>query len=305
VIDLRNTLTGVEVTKLSLIANRYELINRQSRRLRARFPLTRRLRAAVSLAELGNEQSAALLMEHLDDNEPEIRIQAARGLARIGHTPAIDRIVDRLEVEDAWVRARFGDSLATFGSGASQPLMAYVRVNHLAGDTDAVVQAITTLGVIGDHTVGPQLADVLEEATIPDVQIAAVASLGSVGGSHVLASLLTALASPDWRVRSKAATSLGMIGDESTAPYLVDALEDESWWVRRNSAAALTQIADGVPLLYRALTSQDMFARDAAAEALEDVGELAKARHDHEAGTATDDELRLLRHMRTARPISA
>jgi HEAT repeat protein len=146
---------------------------------------------------------------------------------------------------------------------------------------------------------------VLDEASDAEVQIAAVAALGSVGGSHVLGSVLSALRSDDWRVRSKAATSLGMIGDETASPLLVDALEDESWWVRRNSAAALAQIGGGVALLYGALTSDDMFARDAAAEALEDLGELARARHNHDEGLASEDEIRLLRHMSTARPISA
>jgi HEAT repeat protein len=305
IIDLRNLVTGAEVRKLAVIANRYELIDRQSKRLRSRFPLSRRLRAAVSLAELGNEASAATLMSHLDDPEPEIRIQAARGLARIGHTPAIDRIVDRLEVEDAWVRARFGDSLASFGSNASQPLMAYVRVNHQTGHTEAVVQALTTLGVIGDHGVGPQLADVLAETTNPEIQIAVVDALGWVGGSHVLDSVVGAMHSPDWRVRAKAATAIGMIGDSSAADELAHALQDQAWWVRRNSAGALAMMRDGVPLLYRALTSPDAFARDAAAEALEDIGELAKARAAHATGEASNDQLRLLRHMRSVSAVPA
>jgi HEAT repeat protein len=305
VIDLRNLVTGAEVRKLSVIANRYALIERQSKRLGSRFWLTRRLRAAVSLAELGNEASAEILMNHLEDPEPEVRIQAARGLARIGHTPAIDRMLDRLEVEDAWVRARFGDALASFGSNASQPLVAYVRVNHEGGHTEAVVQALMTLGVIGDHGAGPQLAEVLDQTTNIEIQIAIVDVLGSVGGSHVLDSVVKALHSPDWRVRAKAATSIGMIGDFSTGAELADALGDESWWVRRNSAAALGMMREGVPLLYQALTSPDPFARDAAAEALEDIGELTKARAKHKAGDASADELRLLRHMRSVRSVPA
>ncbi len=47
-----------------------------------------------------------------------------------------------------------------------------------------------------------------------------------------------------------------------------------------------------------ALVSEDHFARDAAAEALADAGELNRARTHHDAGVASHDELRLLRHMR-------
>lgn len=303
-IDLRNTVTGVEVDKLSGIADRYKLVERQATRLRSRFPLTRRLRAAVSLAELGNDSSAPIMMEHLDDPSVEIRIQAARGLARIGHTPAIDRIVDRLEIEDPWVRARFGDSLAGFGARAAGPLMAYVRVNHVADDPTAVVQALETLAVIGDLSVGPQVAEVLDRTHNPEVEIAAVGALGSVGGSHVVATVCEALRSEDWRVRAKAATSLGAIGDPSVAPDLAAALEDPAWWVRRNAAAALAILPGGSKTLYVALDSPDRYARDAAAEALEDIGELAKARSKDRDGEASPDELRLLSHM-SSQPVAS
>ena len=305
IIDLRNTVTGAEVKKLSDIARRLSLVERQSETLRRRFPRTRRLRAAVALAELGDKASAGVLLEHLEDPEDEIRIQSARGLARIGYTPAIDRIVDRLEVENAWVRARFGDSLAQFGEDASQPLMAYVTVNHAAGNTHAVVQAIHTLGVIGDYTIGPRMAQVLDLASIPEVEIAAAGALGQVGGTFALPSLFDAVHSADWRVRAKAVSAMGAIGDPEVLEPLYEALTDEAWWVRRNSAGALASMAGGVPLLYRALVSDDVFARDAAGEALEDAGELARARAHHDEGAATRDELRLLRHMRGVQVMGA
>ncbi len=121
----------------------------------------------------------------------------------------------------------------------------------------------------------------------------------------MLDSVVAALHSPDWRVRAKAATAIGMIGDSSAADELAHALQDQAWWVRRNSAGALAMMRDGVPLLYQALTSPDAFARDAAAEALEDIGELAKARAAHATGEASNDQLRLLRHMRSVSVVPA
>jgi HEAT repeat protein len=106
------------------------------------------------------------------------------------------------------------------------------------------------------------------------------------------------LHSPDWRVRAKAATAFGEIGDPEVVPDLDAVLRDQNWWVRRNSAAALTRLPGGLDTLYMALVSEDHFARDAAAEALADAGELNRARTHHEAGVASHDELRLLRHMR-------
>lgn len=298
VIDLRSTVAGPEVEKLALIANRYGLVERQTARLRSRFPLGRRLRAAVSLAEMGNESSAQVLIEYLDDREPEIRIQSARGLGRMNHTPAIDHIVERLSEETPWVRVRFADTLLGFASNASWPLLAYIKVNHGGEDVSGVVEAIRVLGTIGDREVGPQLAAVLGTANDLEVRIAAISALGSIGGPLIISSLLSAFHSDDWRAQAKAATALGEIGDPSVVSELSSGLSSRSWWVRRNSAAALTRLPGGLKALYTALTFEDHFVRDAAAEALADAGELVRARSLYEDGIAGHDELRLLSHMR-------
>lgn len=298
VIDVRSTLVGPEVEKLLLIANRYGLVERQSARLRSRFPLGRRLRAAVSLAEMGDISSAAVLIEHLNDAEPEIRIQASRGLGRMDYTPAIDYILERLERETVWVRARFADTLIGYGQKAVWPLMAYVNVNQAAGDPAVVGDVIRVLGAIGDRDVGSQLASLLGNTTNKEVEIAVVAALGSLGTSLSIPPLLEELDSDDWRVRAQVVTALGGIGDPEVTAELSRTLSDSNWWVRRNSASALGDLPDGVAELYRALTFSDAFARDAAAEALADIGELARARAEFEKGAANQNQLRLIRYMR-------
>jgi hypothetical protein len=125
VIDLRNVVTGVEVSTLTSILGRTGLARRQEARLRRRFPLGRRLRAAVALAEVGDESTAPVLMEYLDDAEPEIRIQCARGLGRMQHMDAIPRILARFATEEPWVRARFADTLVGYGNKASWHLVHY------------------------------------------------------------------------------------------------------------------------------------------------------------------------------------
>jgi HEAT repeat protein len=74
-------------------------------------------------------------------------------------------------------------------------------------------------------------------------------------------------------------------------------LEDENWWVRRNSAAALGSLPGGEQLLLNAMRSADPFARDAAAEALADIGALTNARQRDETGQATEEDLLLLEHV--------
>jgi HEAT repeat protein len=295
-IDVRNAVVGSELDTLHGIVDRYRVARRQENRLRSSFPLGRRLRAAVALAEMGDEISADVLMEHLDDREHEIRIQAARGLGRMQWTPAIDAIVARLGTEIPWVASRFADTLVAFDRKATWPLIAYITVNHRF-ESKGPVLAIRTLASIGDQEAVRPIMEVLDQATDPEIAIAAVETLGVLRSPLAGERLLTAAVSPDWRIRAKAVTALGDIGDPSAATLLSSSLTDRNWWVRRNSAAALARLPGGLDHLYEALNGSDPYAADAAAEALADTGELVAARRRMEEGSPTVKDLALLGHM--------
>jgi HEAT repeat protein len=294
VIDVRNVVAGREVDTLTGVVDKVGLARRQVVRLRSRFLLGRRLRAAVSLAEIGDDSTARVLLHHLADREPEIRLQCARGLGRMRHQPAIDVILERFGVEPPWVRARFADTLVGFGARATWPLVSYIRSNLRVDGNEGVVEAIRILGVIADRDAGLTLADLVRTAVDPEVQIAAIEALGAVGGPLAIRPLKQAFRSPDWRLRAKSATSLGQIGDPSVNRALSKGMEDANWWVRRNSASALASLHGGEDVLFEAISSEDPFARDAAAEALADCGALAAARDRAESGSPTERDLALL-----------
>lgn len=292
-IDVRNAVVGPEIETLRGIVDRYGVVQSLSESLTKRWPLGRRLRASVALAELGDESSIHVLMDHLDDPEPEIRIQAARGLGRMQWTPAIDGIVDRFGIEQPWVRSRFADTLLDYGVKATWPLAAYTKVNH-RHEPVGTVTAIQTLATIGDDQATIPILQVLEEANDVEVAIAAVEALGLLGGPLVVAPLQQAIASDDWRIRAKAATALGDLMDPSSRRVLAGTMQDENFWVRRNSASALTHIPGGTEILHEALEGDDDYAADAAAEALVDRGDLAHARHRVADGSASEQDYRLL-----------
>lgn len=295
-LEVRNALSGDEGNSLPGVVDRQGLTSRQVARLHSRFPLGKRLRAAVILAELGASSSAEALMEHLDDRVPEIRIQAARGLARMKWTPALDAIVSRFSVETPLVRNRFADTLPMFGSDATWPLAAYVKVNH-EFDSEGPVAAIRALGTIGDVDAVQPLVEVLQEADSIEVKLATVETLGLLGSPLALSVLRSTARSGDWRVRAKSMTALAEIGDPRSLEILGPALRDRDWWVRRNAAAGLTRIRGGIDLLYDAIATEDHFAADAAAEALEHAGELAAARQRESSGGVLDRDLLLIHHM--------
>jgi HEAT repeat protein len=292
-IDMRNAITGDEVATLRRLVNHHGVVERQMKYLDSSPLLGRRLRAAVALAELGDDTSAETLMSHLDDREPEIRIQSARGLGRIQWTPAIDQIVTRFTDESPWVRTRFSDTLVGYGTKATWPLLAYVRINHRF-DSKGPALALRTIAQIQDDQAVQPVLEILEDSSDTEIQIAAVDTLGELGSPEALPSLVALLDSPHWELRAKAATALGGLGDQSALSPLVTSMRDENWWVRRSAAAAVAKLPDGIEALYRCLDYPDHFAVDAAAEALADVGELVSARHRAEKGS--DDEP-LLAHM--------
>lgn len=276
-IDMRNAITGDEVSTLHRIVNRHGVIERQVRHLDSSLLLGRRLRAAVALAELGDETAADVLMRHLDDREPEIRIQCARGLGRIQWTPAIDQIVWRFSGEIPWVRARFSDTLVGYGAKATWPLLAYIRINH-PFETAGPALALRTLAQIDDvQAVGP-LLEILAMAEDLEIQLATVEALGDLGSPEAVPALNRFLDSELSDLRAKSASALGGLGDSEAIPRLTHSMRDPNWSVRRAAAAGVAKLPGGVDALYRMLGDDDPFAVDSAAEALADAGELVSAR---------------------------
>jgi HEAT repeat protein len=294
-IDMRNAVSGDEVSTLGRIVNRHGVIERQIRHLDSSLLLGRRLRAAVALAELGDETSAETLMAHLDDREPEIRIQCARGLGRIRWTPAIDEIVTRFSGETPWVRTRFADTLVGYGPKATWPLVAYIRINHRF-DHEGPALALRTIAQIRDDQAVRPLIDLLEQNLDLEVELAAIETLGYLGSPESLPALESRLRSSRWELRAKSARALGGLGDPAAIPHLVTALRDRNWWVRRSSAGAIASLPQGLSILYRALDDEDPYAADAAAEALIDAGELVSARRRSDQGSSHEP---LLAHMAT------
>ena len=300
VIALRSTLTGDSIEQLDGVVDQTGLLDLQAARLRSRFPLGRRLRAVVSIAEIGDVRAAGVLIEHLADRVPEIRVQSARGLARMKYTAAIDEILDRYDDESPWVRSRLAESLGLYGRDAVWPLVAFIRVHHQHDSKKGITDIVRVLGLIGDSEVGPVLAELLYTADDVEVRLAIIDSLGLIGGPLALRPLRKTIQSEDWRIRAKTARAFGLIGDPSVNPILADCLQDESWWVRRNSAAALRDLPGGIDLLYDALDLPDAYARDSAAEALADAGELVAAQDRLETGSGTERDFQLVGYMQAS-----
>ncbi len=155
-----------------------------------------------------------------------------------------------------------------------------------------------TLGAIGDPLAAEPLLLILEDTVDPEVQIAIVETLGQIGAPTAFDLVEKAAHSEDWRLRAKGGHGARpRWGTQSVVPTLAVRLEDENWWVRRNSATALTRFRGGVDVLYAAVLSPDPFARDAASEALGEIGEVIAARDRIEAGVAARRDFDLIEYV--------
>jgi len=107
----------------------------------------------------------------------------------------------------------------------------------------------------------------------PNVRAAAVETLGERTGGDVGAAVLARLDDSEWFVRVHAARAAGRAVGAEAAPTIARLLADRKWWVRTAAKDALRGIGvDAVSSLLSVLSHDDAFARNGAAEVLQDIG---------------------------------
>lgn len=118
----------------------------------------------------------------------------------------------------------------------------------------------------------------LELATLggdqdPGVRAAVAETLGRVGGAAAISIVVPLLDDPVPFVRAHAARALGAQGRPELAALVAGLLDDEEWWVRSGAKQGLETLGDDATehvLPY--LKSDDEFARNSAAEILQNTG---------------------------------
>jgi HEAT repeat protein len=116
----------------------------------------------------------------------------------------------------------------------------------------------------------------IEALVDPDWRGLAAESLGELGATPAVDSLLRLLGASDPHVRASAATALGKIGSPEALPRLRDmALNDEKPFVRSWAIGALGQLRDpaDVELVLPMLLDRSLRVRASAARALGQLGD--------------------------------
>jgi len=261
-------------TRLNVIQSLEErgLIAKTLRDANSRLKWTR-AHALRVLGEIRVPASVPVVLQALEDRDPDVRNVAARALGRMKLQATDEALVDLLGRHDQAVSARIAAMCIEIGTRTA-PLL----VRTLGeGSPRARFWAARILGEIKDGPAVPALGGALQDSE-PDVRSAAARALGTIADPSSAPLLEAALRDPIWYVRAHAAESLGKIGGPALAPPLAESLSDRSWWVRKNAMDALVRLGEAArPSLVRALNSDDRFARDCAIEALTVMGVQAPA----------------------------
>lgn len=227
-----------------------------------------RAHALRLLGELKVPASVPALLTALEDRDPDVRNVAARALGKMKLQAAEEALVGLLGRHEQSVSARIAAICIEMGARTGPLLIRALR----DGSPKARFWAARILGEIKDGRAARSLGDALLDPE-PDVRSAAAWALGAIADGSTAGMLESALRDPVWFVRAHAAEALGKIGEPAAAMTLARMMEDRSWWVRKNAQEALVRMGEpSKPALFGALQSDDRFARECAAEALESLG---------------------------------
>ncbi len=109
----------------------------------------------------------------------------------------------------------------------------------------------------------------------PFVRKAAIASLAQIEPSAAAAAARDLLSDAVWYVRAHAARALAASGDLEAAEEIAPLLADPEWWVRLAARESLQQMGEEIwSVLVPYLEHADTFARNGAAEVLQNIGVL-------------------------------
>ncbi len=228
----------------------------------------RRISALVVLARIRHDRAHPALERALQDPDPDLAGTAVALLGSLRDGPAAASLIAAL-AEGRFAASRIAAQLDRF------PDWIVPLLRPLLDDAQAANRywGVILLGRFAAH---PELAGPLMDRTRdgdPAVRKAAVQGLGGFPGPATVAAVLERLDDPVPYVRAHALRTLGELGNHAAAPRLAAALADPDWSVRLAAKETLVLLGESVwPQVAGQLEAEDAFARNGAAEVLQNMG---------------------------------
>lgn len=246
----------------------------------------RRISAMVMLTRIGHDRARAVLERALHDPDPDLADAAVTLLGHLGDAAAAELLVAALTGSTA-SPSRIATQLEGFPP-AIAPILRPLLQSFSARERYWAAALLAKLDP------SPETARELKWLCKDDdanVRKVAVQGLGGLGGEGATQAALALVEDPVPFVRAHALRALGELGAVDGAARIAQALGDRDWWVRLAAKESLVKLGEPAwPAVSAQLEAEDGFARNGAAEVLQNQGLLdrwaAEALREPQCGAA-------------------
>ena len=206
------------------------------------------------LGSIGDAAAVPLLIDALDDADPNVSAAAAENLGKIGDARALPSLVQALGKNDLWLRYTILEALSRIGKPVEM-----VMLSSLAGENLLKKALFDCLGTIGNEEAVPLLLEGLGEKAKNAREAAVVAlmkvrerlqgddrqrlvdlPLARLNGSPMVECLIASLDTSDRLLQEALVHALGLVDDGRAVPALLSLCRDER--LRRPCLTALKQM---------------------------------------------------------------
>lgn len=236
--ELRKQLRGEYAERLISLMRIMGLMQECLERLRhPSWP--RRAEAAETLGNFNDPNVVLALYRSLEDHRSEVRIAAARSLARLRAVQSVRELLVALihpSEEPSLAITEVFRSLEPRHAGELRELLRDGRV-----PAHVKVLLIDAVGRLGDLSATAELVELYDHPLLP-VRVATLQAMARLNDPRGVTQILLAMTDPAWEVRAQAALCAGRLGAVEAVPILQHLLTDSQWWVRYHAAGALAVI---------------------------------------------------------------
>jgi HEAT repeat protein len=277
-LQVRETLKGVEGRRVAQIVYRYGLPQRFARSVRAP-KISARLEAVEALAQARIPSALPDLISLIADPEPVVRVAAARAGVRTlaAVPPGRDRDVGAADLIQALETNHLPrgvvEEILLLGEDAAPQLVGELLL-RLDVPIASLKAGLNAAGRLQLFTFTDELVRFVDHAD-PEIRAAAFRAFRSIGylPPEAEPAVIAALHDPVEFVRIHAARAARLLDAETALPILWNVLGDPSWWVRRAAARSLVNLGEAGrrELAIASAAHPDRYARDMASQVLRDA----------------------------------
>ena len=266
--DLAGDLSGEVFDRLVYFAEELGLPAEIMKQLNKRAWWIRAM-AARHLGVIKALDASDALIGTLKDKNTVVRDQSAVALLKILGPPALRPILWTSESLGPWERIELSVVLSEFG-----PDVVPFLLEAMASRNRSVVTfAMEMLGSLSSRSAVDPLLKVASESPDRELRTMAIRALGSIGEERAVEPLVRLSAKVNPAMRARIVESLGAIGSSAAVPTVLESLRLGELEEKIVAALALGRCGEeGERELHRLASSDDEAVRQATSNALEELG---------------------------------